>query len=141
LSCTAVSISAFLLTATGVVVAVPGEIQETRAALVAEINATRADLINQVEAARKDLLRKADAQFSTIQSESVRQITEFRSRADRAPGRVQKWLVRHPRPHVYFIPTSSSWLNMVERQSQTTRLDRHSIRCFGKGQACPRCAG
>lgn len=29
--------------------------------------------------------------------------------------RVQKWLVRHPRFHVYFTPTSSSWLNMVER--------------------------
>jgi transposase len=29
--------------------------------------------------------------------------------------RVQKWLARHPRFHVYFTPTSSSWLNMVER--------------------------
>jgi len=29
--------------------------------------------------------------------------------------KVQKWLVRHPRFHVYFTPTSSSWLNMVER--------------------------
>ncbi len=29
--------------------------------------------------------------------------------------RVQKWLMRHPRFHVYFTPTSSSWLNMVER--------------------------
>jgi transposase len=29
--------------------------------------------------------------------------------------RVQKWLTRHPRFHVYFTPTSSSWLNMVER--------------------------
>jgi transposase len=29
--------------------------------------------------------------------------------------RVQKWLDRHPRFHVYFTPTSSSWLNMVER--------------------------
>jgi transposase len=28
---------------------------------------------------------------------------------------VQKWLARHPRFHVYFTPTSSSWLNMVER--------------------------
>jgi transposase len=27
----------------------------------------------------------------------------------------QKWLVRHPRFHVYFTPTSSSWLNMIER--------------------------
>ena len=29
--------------------------------------------------------------------------------------RVQKWLKRHPRFHMHFIPTSSSWLNMVER--------------------------
>jgi transposase len=28
---------------------------------------------------------------------------------------VQKWLARHPRFHMYFTPTSSSWLNMVER--------------------------
>ena len=30
-------------------------------------------------------------------------------------AKVQKWLARHPRFHVYFTPTSSSWLNMVER--------------------------
>jgi transposase len=29
--------------------------------------------------------------------------------------KVQKWLERHPRFHMYFTPTSSSWLNMVER--------------------------
>jgi transposase len=29
--------------------------------------------------------------------------------------KVQRWLARHPRIHVYFTPTSSSWLNMVER--------------------------
>jgi transposase len=29
--------------------------------------------------------------------------------------KVQKWLTRHPRFHIYFTPTSSSWLNMVER--------------------------
>jgi DDE superfamily endonuclease len=28
---------------------------------------------------------------------------------------VQKWLARHPRFHMHFTPTSSSWLNMVER--------------------------
>ena len=28
---------------------------------------------------------------------------------------VQRWLARHPRFHVHFTPTSSSWLNMVER--------------------------
>jgi transposase len=29
--------------------------------------------------------------------------------------RVKSWLSRHPRFHFHFIPTSSSWLNMVER--------------------------
>ncbi len=29
--------------------------------------------------------------------------------------RVQAWLRRHPRFHLHFIPTSSSWLNLVER--------------------------
>lgn len=29
--------------------------------------------------------------------------------------KVQRWLARHQRFHVYFTPTSSSWLNMVER--------------------------
>jgi len=29
--------------------------------------------------------------------------------------RVKSWLKRHPRFHFHFIPTSSSWLNLVER--------------------------
>jgi transposase len=29
--------------------------------------------------------------------------------------KVRSWLKRHPRFHVHFTPTSSSWLNMVER--------------------------
>jgi transposase len=29
--------------------------------------------------------------------------------------RVTSWLLRHPRFHLHFIPTSSSWVNMVER--------------------------
>jgi len=28
---------------------------------------------------------------------------------------VQRWLQRHPRFHIHFTPTGSSWLNMVER--------------------------
>lgn len=28
---------------------------------------------------------------------------------------VQRWLMRHPRVHMHFTPTSSSWLNLVER--------------------------
>jgi hypothetical protein len=29
-------------------------------------------------------------------------------------AKVKLWLKRHPRFHVHFIPTSSSWLNIVE---------------------------
>ena len=29
-------------------------------------------------------------------------------------ARVQGWLAKHPRFHIHFIPTSSSWLNLVE---------------------------
>ena len=28
---------------------------------------------------------------------------------------VQAWLAKHPRSHMHFVPTSSSWLNLVER--------------------------
>ena len=28
---------------------------------------------------------------------------------------VKKWLVKHPRFHLHFTPTSASWLNLVER--------------------------
>ena len=28
---------------------------------------------------------------------------------------VKKWLLRHPRFHLHFTPTSSSWINLVER--------------------------
>ena len=28
---------------------------------------------------------------------------------------IRRWLVRHPRFHLHFVPTGSSWLNLVER--------------------------
>ena len=28
---------------------------------------------------------------------------------------VKAWLAKHPRFHMHFTPTSSSWLNLVER--------------------------
>ena len=28
---------------------------------------------------------------------------------------VKKWLSKHPRFHIHFTPTSSSWLNLIER--------------------------
>ena len=40
---------------------------------------------------------------------------------------IQKWLAAHPRFHVHVIPTSSSWLTMVERwfgELTTTLLHR-----------------
>ncbi len=40
--------------------------------------------------------------------------------------KVQRWLARHPRFHVYFTPTSSSWLNMVERFFRD--LTQHRLR-------------
>jgi transposase len=30
-------------------------------------------------------------------------------------AKVRQWLLRHPRYHVHFTPTSASWLNLVER--------------------------
>ena len=45
--------------------------------------------------------------------------------------RVTSWLRRHPRFHLHFIPTSSSWLNLIERwfrELTTKRLRRGSFR-------------
>lgn len=30
-------------------------------------------------------------------------------------AKVKRWLAKHPRFHMHFTPTSSSWLNLVER--------------------------
>jgi len=40
---------------------------------------------------------------------------------------VRRWVARHPRVHFHFVPTSSSWLNLVERwfaEITRTRLRR-----------------
>lgn len=45
--------------------------------------------------------------------------------------KVKAWLKRHPRFHMHFTPTSSSWLNMVERwfrEITTKRIRRGSFR-------------
>ena len=48
--------------------------------------------------------------------------------------RVQRWLARHPRFVLHFIPTSSSWLNLIERwfaelsQKAVRRGAVHSVR-------------
>lgn len=45
--------------------------------------------------------------------------------------KVKRWLKRHPRFHMHFIPTSSSWLNVVEgffRNLDDKRLKRDAFR-------------
>ena len=45
--------------------------------------------------------------------------------------RVQSWIKRHPRFHLHFTPTSSSWVNMVERWFRditTKRIRRGSFK-------------
>jgi transposase len=45
--------------------------------------------------------------------------------------KVKAWLAKHPRFYMHFIPTSSSWLNMVERwfrEITTQRIRRGSFR-------------
>ena len=44
-------------------------------------------------------------------------------------AKVQRWLKRHPRFHMHFTPTSSSWLNMVERffRDITTQAIRRGV--------------
>jgi transposase len=37
---------------------------------------------------------------------------------------VKDWLARHPRFHLHFIPTSSSWLNLVERWFREITTER-----------------
>ena len=46
-------------------------------------------------------------------------------------AKVKRWLTRHPRFHVHFTPTSSSWLNLVERwfrEITTKRIRRGTFR-------------
>lgn len=52
--------------------------------------------------------------------------------------RVKSWLQRHPRFHLHFTPTSSSWLNLVERwfahltQKRIRRGSFHNVRALIK---------
>ena len=41
-------------------------------------------------------------------------------------AQVKNWLLRHPRFHCHFIPTYSSWMNLVERFFAT--LTEHQLR-------------
>ena len=42
-------------------------------------------------------------------------LTHVKMTSRTIPPREIRWLKRHPRFHLHFTPTSSSWLNMVER--------------------------
>lgn len=44
---------------------------------------------------------------------------------------VKDWLARHPRFHFHFIPTASSWLNLVERWFRDITTDRIRRDAFG----------
>ena len=44
---------------------------------------------------------------------------------------IHKWLLRHPRFHLHFTPTSASWLNQIERwfaEITNKRIRRGSYR-------------
>ena len=45
--------------------------------------------------------------------------------------KVKAWLKRHPRFHMHFTPTSSSWLNMVERFFRDLTVNRIRRGSFG----------
>jgi transposase len=47
---------------------------------------------------------------------------------------VKRWLKRHPRFHLHFIPTGSSWLNMVERWFRDITQRRIRRGTFGSVQ-------
>lgn len=44
--------------------------------------------------------------------------------------KVKEWVGKQPRVHVYFTPTSASWLNMVERFFRSISDDRWSTVSF-----------
>jgi hypothetical protein len=48
------------------------------------------------------------------QRRKTAQALALRARIDKAPP-VKAWLARHPRYHLHLTPTSTSWLNRVER--------------------------
>ena len=53
-------------------------------------------------------------------------------------SKVRAWLAKHPRFNMHFIPTSSSWLNMVERwfrEITTKRIRRGSFRSVAQLEA------
>jgi len=76
----------FVLAATAVVAAVPGEVRATRAALLAEVQAIRHDLTGQIEAARQDVLSRSERQVAALRTDVMDQATQLQQAADRRIG-------------------------------------------------------
>jgi hypothetical protein len=56
--------------------------------------------------------------YSALVSSNVEQLDDdsfFGFYATHKTPEIQRWLLRHPRFHLHFTPTSGSWPNMVER--------------------------
>jgi transposase len=56
--------------------------------------------------------------------------------------KVKEWLAAHPRYHLHFTPTGSSWLNMVERffsELTTRRIRRGTFRSVPELERAIRC--
>jgi transposase len=60
-----------------------------------------------------DYIRHGTIERATVADEAIHVILDNLSTHKSPP--VRRWLRRHPRVHFHFIPTSSSWLNLVER--------------------------
>jgi transposase len=67
-------------------------------------------------------LRRLDAEFPT--GKALHLILD--NYGTHGHARVQRWLQRHPRFVLHFIPTSSSWLNLIERWF--AELDQKAVR-------------
>jgi transposase len=63
---------------------------------------------------RQELQRRLHAPTVSKQ-DSLRAAIILRRYGTNKEVSVRKWLSRHPRFHLHFTPTSSSWLNLVER--------------------------
>ena len=67
-------------------VAMSGEIQTTRAVLVAQVAAARGDLTGQIEAARKDLLARTEREVADFRTGVLGEVAQIRITADQRVG-------------------------------------------------------
>jgi transposase len=73
----------------------------------------------------KKFLTKLDKQVRQVAELGVHLVCD--NYATHKTDTIQRWLATHPRFHLHFVPTSSSWLNQVERwfsELTTTLLQR-----------------